>query len=75
MEMDPDGYGEEINHQNSSRFQINNQDEDEEGLEQLHDQLKILDNGKNEERHIIDDQNLELEMEMDSDNQEDEDEG
>lgn len=56
--MDPAGYGEEIDGENSSRFQINNEDEDEEGLNQLHDQLKILDNGEGQERHIIDDRNL-----------------
>lgn len=66
-EMDPDGYGEEINNQNSSRFQLDNQDDEEEGLEELHDQLKVLDKG--DHRHIIDDQNLE------SDHQDEEDEG
>ena len=43
--MDPDdmgAYGDEvINHQNSSNFNVDHQED--EGLEQLHDQLKNLD--------------------------------
>lgn len=38
-----------------------NNDEDD-GLNQLHDQLKILDDEEADERHIIDDQNIEMDM-------------